>query len=133
MKNAVFWDVAPCRYYVTRRFGVRYRLHLLGRKIRSLGTSCGHLLTLIPRSRIVYPEVAGDTLIRNVGSHKIYTAPHTRRWYKGQVVYPFLINTYIHIKDECELLSRFQRCFCLRLQDQTLNETSSQSEAVARL
>jgi hypothetical protein len=21
MKNAVFWDVAPCRYFVNRRFG----------------------------------------------------------------------------------------------------------------
>jgi hypothetical protein len=28
MKNAVFWDVAPCRSSVTRRFGRTYRLHL---------------------------------------------------------------------------------------------------------
>jgi hypothetical protein len=28
MKNAVFWDVAPCRYFVNRRFGGTYRLHL---------------------------------------------------------------------------------------------------------
>jgi hypothetical protein len=27
MKNAVFWDVAPCRSYVNRRFGGTYRLH----------------------------------------------------------------------------------------------------------
>jgi hypothetical protein len=26
-----------------------------------------------------YPEDAGDTFFRNVGSHKIYTAPHPRR------------------------------------------------------
>jgi hypothetical protein len=31
MKNAVFWDVAPCRYYVNRRFRGTYRLHLQGR------------------------------------------------------------------------------------------------------
>jgi hypothetical protein len=28
MKNAVFRDVAPCRYLVNRRFGGTYRLHL---------------------------------------------------------------------------------------------------------
>jgi hypothetical protein len=30
MKNAVFWDVAPCRYFVNWRFGGTYRLHLQG-------------------------------------------------------------------------------------------------------
>jgi hypothetical protein len=39
MKNAVFWDVAPRRSCVTRRFGRPYRLHLQGRKIRERGTS----------------------------------------------------------------------------------------------
>jgi hypothetical protein len=29
-KNAVFWDVAPCRYCVSRRFGGTYRLRLQG-------------------------------------------------------------------------------------------------------
>jgi hypothetical protein len=28
MKNAVFWDVAPCSSCVNRRFGGTYRLHL---------------------------------------------------------------------------------------------------------
>jgi hypothetical protein len=28
MKKAVFWDVAPCRSGVNRRFGGTYRLHL---------------------------------------------------------------------------------------------------------
>jgi hypothetical protein len=32
MKNTVFWDVAPCRYFVNRRFGGTYRLHLQGRR-----------------------------------------------------------------------------------------------------
>jgi hypothetical protein len=65
MKNAVFWDVAPCRYCVNRRFGGTYRLHLHGRKIRKRG--CSYLLTLIPRLRIFL--------------HKIYMAPHFRRWH----------------------------------------------------
>jgi hypothetical protein len=32
MKNAAFWDVAPCRSCVNRRFGGTYRHHLQGRK-----------------------------------------------------------------------------------------------------
>jgi hypothetical protein len=32
MKRAVFWDLAPCRYYVNRRFIGTYRLHLQGRR-----------------------------------------------------------------------------------------------------
>jgi hypothetical protein len=30
MKNAFFWDVAPCRYFVNRCFGGTYHLHLQG-------------------------------------------------------------------------------------------------------
>jgi hypothetical protein len=30
LKNAVFWDVAPCRYCVNRRFRGTHRLHLQG-------------------------------------------------------------------------------------------------------
>jgi hypothetical protein len=36
LKNAVFWDVAPCRSCVNRRFGGMYRLHLQGGKSLSL-------------------------------------------------------------------------------------------------
>jgi hypothetical protein len=40
LKNAVFWDVAPCRSCeLSRRFGGTRRLHLQGRKIRERGTS----------------------------------------------------------------------------------------------
>jgi hypothetical protein len=44
MKNAVFWDVAPCRSCVNRRFGGTYRLHLQSRKIRERGTSVSRWL-----------------------------------------------------------------------------------------
>jgi hypothetical protein len=44
MKNAVFWDVAPFRSYMNRRFGGTYRLHLQGRKIRERGTSVSRWL-----------------------------------------------------------------------------------------
>jgi hypothetical protein len=53
MKNAVFWDVAPYRSCVNRRFGRMYRLHLQGRNIRLRGTSVSHLLTRSPRRHIL--------------------------------------------------------------------------------
>jgi hypothetical protein len=49
MKNAVFWDFAPCRCGVNRRIGGTYRLHLLGRRKNPRS----HLLTLVPGSRIL--------------------------------------------------------------------------------
>jgi hypothetical protein len=53
MKNAVFW----------------------GRKIRERRTSMSRWLRTA-----VYPEDGGDTFLRNIGSHKIYTVPHPRGW-----------------------------------------------------
>jgi hypothetical protein len=45
IKNAVFWDVAPCRSCVNRCFGGTYSLRLQGRNIRERGTSvCRWLL-----------------------------------------------------------------------------------------
>jgi hypothetical protein len=44
MNNAVFWDVAPCRYCVNRRFGGKYRLNLQGRNTRERGTSVSRWL-----------------------------------------------------------------------------------------
>jgi hypothetical protein len=44
MKNAVFWDVAPCRSYVNRRYGGTFCLHLQGKKIRERGTSVSRWL-----------------------------------------------------------------------------------------
>jgi hypothetical protein len=51
MKNVVFWDVAPCRSCVNRRFGGTYGLYLQGRKIREGGTSMRRSLRLmlVPR------------------------------------------------------------------------------------
>jgi hypothetical protein len=49
MKNTVFWDVAPCRYRVNRRFGETYRLHLQG--IRD------------PRARNQREQVAADCFL----------------------------------------------------------------------
>jgi hypothetical protein len=43
-KNAVFWDVAPCRSCVNQCFGGTYHLHLKSRKIGDRGTSMSRLL-----------------------------------------------------------------------------------------
>jgi hypothetical protein len=53
MKNACFWDVAPCRSCVNRRFGGAYRLHLQGRKIRERETSVSNLIATENRASVV--------------------------------------------------------------------------------
>jgi hypothetical protein len=58
MKNAVFWEVAPCRSCVNRRFGGMYRLYLLGIKIRERGNSVSRWLqiavTAVKTSNLTY-------------------------------------------------------------------------------
>jgi hypothetical protein len=44
LKNAVFWDVAPCSSCVNQRFGGTYCLHLQATKIRERGTSVSRWL-----------------------------------------------------------------------------------------
>jgi hypothetical protein len=87
MKNAVFWDVAPCRSCrLNRRFGGTYRLHLQGRKICERRTSVSRWLQTSYQSKTPSYIWAGgegdggDMFLWNVGSiHKIYTVPHPRR------------------------------------------------------
>jgi predicted RNA binding protein YcfA (HicA-like mRNA interferase family) len=86
MKNAVFWDVVPCRSCVNRRFRVMYRLHLQGRKIRERGTSLSRGL-----------QTAGDTFCRNVGSHKIYRMPHPRRRHSSVITVLTSRRNHCHI------------------------------------
>jgi hypothetical protein len=58
IKNAVFWDVGPCRSCVNQRFGGTDRLHLQGRKIRVRG---GWFLA----RGFFYSEDGGDTFLRS--------------------------------------------------------------------
>jgi hypothetical protein len=53
MKNAVFWNVAPCRSCVNRCFGGTYRLNFQAGKSVQFAAIC---LTLVPRSRIILPS-----------------------------------------------------------------------------
>jgi hypothetical protein len=52
LKNAVFWDVAPCSSRVNGRFGGTYRLHLQGRKIRARETSMSRWLQTYRRENL---------------------------------------------------------------------------------
>jgi hypothetical protein len=62
MKNAVFWDVAPCTSRVNRRFGGTYRLYLQGRKIREGGTSVSRWLQrYVPSKRRFTQNLLGAT------------------------------------------------------------------------
>jgi hypothetical protein len=52
MKNVVFWDVAPCRSCLNRRFGETYRLPLQGRIIRERGTSLSRWLQIAAETSV---------------------------------------------------------------------------------
>jgi hypothetical protein len=84
MKNDVFWNVAPCRYCVNWRCGGTYRLHLQGR-IKNLRARNQRQQEAALQMEMMHPENGGDTFLRNVSSHKIYTAPHSRRRHSSNV------------------------------------------------
>jgi hypothetical protein len=76
MKNTVFWDVALCSSCVNRRFGGTFRLRMQ--------TAATCLRWFLERG-FFYPEDGGDTFLRNIGSHKIYTAPHPTRRHSSEM------------------------------------------------
>jgi hypothetical protein len=67
MKNAVFWDVAPCRSCLNRRSGGTYRLHLQGKKIRKRGTSVGWCVCMA-----IYCSNSVLTVFRLLGYRRQY-------------------------------------------------------------
>jgi hypothetical protein len=79
MKNAVFWDMAPCRYFVNRRFGGTYHPHFQGmRNPRAMNQRelqppayAGSLL-----ADFLYPEDGGDAF-PETSVYKISTRRHT--------------------------------------------------------
>jgi hypothetical protein len=79
----IFWDVTPSRYFVNRRFVGTFRLHLQGiRNPRAMNQlDCRvcrvyrHLLTLVHRSRIFYPEMEA-ILSSETSVSKISTRRH---------------------------------------------------------
>jgi hypothetical protein len=69
MKNAVFWDMAPCRYFVNRRFGQTYHLHLQV-------ALYSYLLTLVHRSWISSTLKMEAIRSSETSVNKISTRPH---------------------------------------------------------
>jgi hypothetical protein len=63
MKNAVFWDVAPCVSCKTDVSEECDAAIFRVDRISALGTD---------------PEDGGNTFLRNVGSNNTHTAPHPR-------------------------------------------------------
>jgi hypothetical protein len=57
--NAVFWDVAPCRSCLNRRFGGTCRIHLQDRKIRERGTRVSRWLQVEGRKVNVFIPIKG--------------------------------------------------------------------------
>jgi hypothetical protein len=81
MKNAIFWDVAPCISCVNRRFGGRYRLRVQARKIRDPGTSVSKWLQT--RRNLQPPPHAGSFVVdfstlKMEAIHSSETSVHTR-------------------------------------------------------
>jgi hypothetical protein len=76
LENAVFWDVAPCRSCVNRRFGGTYRLHLQGRKNRERGTSASKWLqTRSTRRHIPEDDILHSHRRENLKSYTICSCP----------------------------------------------------------
>jgi hypothetical protein len=53
LKNAVFWDVAPCIYCINWRFGGTYHLHLQSTKIHERGTSVSRWLQQVNNFHVI--------------------------------------------------------------------------------
>jgi hypothetical protein len=67
-----FWDLAPCRSCVNRRFGGTYRLYLQGRKIRERGTSVSGLIhTRSTRRQIPEDGILNSHRRENLRTHLI--------------------------------------------------------------
>jgi hypothetical protein len=67
-KNAVSWDMGPCRSCVNRCFEGTYRLHFQGRKIRERGTSVSRWLQTVETSvhtRSTRPHIPGDGILHS--------------------------------------------------------------------
>jgi hypothetical protein len=68
-KFSIFWDIAPCSTYMSRRFGGTYHFCL---------DTCPRWFLV----RLIFdPEDGDDTFLQNVGSCTYYTALYPRRWH----------------------------------------------------
>jgi hypothetical protein len=85
MKNAVFWDVAPCRSGSSLADFSALKMEAIRSSETSVHTQSAATCSRWFLARVFfYPEDGGDTFLQNVGSYKIYTAPLPRRPYSSQ-------------------------------------------------
>jgi hypothetical protein len=94
MKNDVFWDVAPYIYFVNRRFGGTYRLHLQGirnprvmNQREQVAVSC--------RSWISYTLKIEAIRSYETSVNKISTQPHPRRRHSSITVSLPVVHTVL--------------------------------------
>jgi hypothetical protein len=75
LKNAVFWDVAPCTSCMNWRLGGTFRLHLQGRKIRERETSVSRWWTSVHigsrRHHIPENGILHSHRLENLKSYKL--------------------------------------------------------------
>jgi hypothetical protein len=112
MKNAVFWDVAPCTSCVNRRFGRMYRLHL--QPPAHAGFSLGDFSTLkMEALRFSETSVYSRSTRRHIPEDGILQdteAIHFKQaLFKNMVV---LVLTRCNSVDGCHLI---ERTHCLNL------------------
>jgi hypothetical protein len=78
---------------ITQQTTKNFRVQAYGNVTEQIAAICSRWFLA---REFYYPEDGGDTFLRNVGSHKIYTAPHPR---KRNSSIPFLLSAVIPIKD----------------------------------
>jgi hypothetical protein len=106
MKNAVFWDVAPCHSYKNRRFGRRCRLSHQGGKNQSVRKTWAvrrvtskrvsdSSIQLFP-ARGFLPDDGGDMFLRNVRCYKTDTALQPRSRISSSSTYLPVLTSKVH-------------------------------------
>jgi hypothetical protein len=111
IKTAVFWDVAPCRSCVNRRFGGTYDIHLQGRRIRGRGTSLSRRRRYVPPKRRFTQDLHGAAshktafFKRDTDWHSLFTVPTSTSYKISRLLENFVIKTvHIPVKKSSHLL-----------------------------
>jgi hypothetical protein len=73
---AIFWDMAPCSFYVIRNFEGTYQLHLQGRKLVEQETCVLQMASHL-----------GYIFLQNVDSSIDYTALYPTIWQHSKINY----------------------------------------------
>jgi hypothetical protein len=68
--------------YVIKGYNVRFEVFTAVTMKNAVFWDVALCRSLVNQS--FYPEDAGDTFLRNISSHKIYTVPHPRIWHSSK-------------------------------------------------